>query len=512
MAFETIARAKRYQALGMACMKNQLSTLLIGHHLDDNVETGLLRMTPTAKIEGLAGIAPVAKIPECHGLWAVSESGSIETIRGRQRILRPNPPTIASKRTTRPSTIELSFPMATGGILLCRPLLPFYKASIVETCREANVPFVTDSTNFDPTLTTRNTIRSLIASEKLPQALRPASISSFLAKNRVSLLDTMAETDRLLQQCQLLTFYPQASTMEIKFPELDLNSSDAPNIRILAATLRRITNLITPRPEVKNQALRLYERFAQEIFTGQQKTDFTVAGVHFKVQDSINEKGEDPLSGNAWHISRAPFMANAAPILEVDNLTDDWSHPVLWDNRFWLQFRLKNHHHHPSSADPANPPTAEELAAVDSQLSSNLRITIRPLGKEDMSYVTEYLAKTRKGHQFAKWAPRNSRFTLPIITTTTVISSRSSSSTAAAIRKQRLRRIGVLMISGNAPKELYIGLPTLGFMDMQKDHEEDIGARIECRWIYKNIDAEALKLMGWLAEDHQEVAGYYGHY
>ncbi|EED23265.1 PP-loop family protein [Talaromyces stipitatus ATCC 10500] len=507
MAFETLARTKRYQALGKACFKNQLNTLLIGHHLDDNVETGLLRMTPTAKLEGLAGIAPVARIPECHGLWGVSESGSFETIRGRQRSFEFD---LDEGKLTHFSADDWSFTMATGGILLCRPLLPFYKASILETCREANVPYVTDPTNSDPTLTMRNTIRSLLESDKFPRALRPASMSAFLANNRVSLLDIMSETDKLLRDCQLLKFYPNSSTMEVIFPTLPVDSPDAQNIRILAAALRRITNLITPRPELKNQALRLYERFAQDIFTGQQRDDFTVAGVHFKLQESPNNKEGGVLFDNIWHISRTPFMTGQEPVLEIDNLSDEWSAPVLWDNRFWLQFRL-----HRESSDKPESGSAEAASSSDAAADKNIsesynpRITIRPVKKEDMIHISQYLKRIKKNFQFAKWAPRNSRFTLPVITTTTPLPTNPNKTIAMINRKRR--KTGILKIQGDVPQERYIGLPTLYFMDMQSQ-EGDVGVKVQCRWWYKQVDAEALKLMSWLAEDHQEVAGYHAHY
>ncbi|PCG94880.1 Lysidine-tRNA(Ile) synthetase [Penicillium occitanis (nom. inval.)] len=517
MAFETLARTKRYQALGIACLENRLNTLLIGHHLDDNVETGLLRMTPTAKLEGLAGIAPVARIPECRGLWGVSESGSIETMRGRQRSFKFD---MTQGTMTHFSVVDWSFNMATGGVLVCRPLLPFHKSSILETCREAKVPYVTDPTNSDPTLTIRNTIRGLLATDRLPRALRPASMSMFLANNRVSLLDIMSETDKLLRDCQLLKFYPNTSTMEVIFPTLPVQSSDAQNYRILAAALRRIVSLITPRPEVKNQALRLYERFAHDIFTGQQRNDFTVAGVHFRLQESANNKRTGVLFDNIWHISRTPFMAGTEPELEIDGLSDEWSPPVLWDNRFWFQFRFR-----PSlKVDPTDPErhgsvdveeaatpsssAAEELARLQ---SFNPRIKIRPLTKEDMTHATRYLKKIKQNIEFAQWAPRNSRFTLPIVTTTALIpSTTTDTNTNTNTKIKNKKRTGWMKIRGDVPQERYLGFPTLNFMDM--DMDEEIGFKVQCRWSYKNVDTDALKLMGWLAEDHKNVAGYHAHY
>ena len=68
-----------------------------------------------------------------------------------------------------------------------------------------------------------------------------------------------------------------------------------------------------------------------------------------------------------------------------------------------------------------------------------------------------------------------------------------------------------MRIRGDAPQERHIGLPTLGFMNM--DMDEEIGFKVQCRWTYKNVDTEALKLMGWSVEDQKDVvAGYHAHY
>lgn len=82
-AFETHARRLRFQALGKACRDRQIEALLMGHHQDDTVETTLWRLCTGAKGAGLAGIPEVTRIPECHGIYGVSESGSSYTIPSR---------------------------------------------------------------------------------------------------------------------------------------------------------------------------------------------------------------------------------------------------------------------------------------------------------------------------------------------------------------------------------------------------------------------------------------------
>lgn len=452
-AFETHARMKRYRALGKACYENGLNALLTGHHLDDNVETAILRLTQHSKREGLAGIAPVARIPECYGLWGLSESGSYEMIDGRHQRLSTGAP----------------FHMATGGILLCRPLLPFSKSSILETCSENNVPFVSDPTNFDATLTTRNAIRSLLADNKLPRALQPASMSVFLSQNRDSLRNVMRKTDTLLQKCKLQEFHAGSSTMKVKFPLLDelhpLASSEA-SARIAAAALRRITELVSPLVDGKRiHSLDEYDRFASKIFSGRQMDNFTVAGTYFRLLPNANSKGGISFSDNVWHVSRAPFRTRFEPTLTVGDLQENWCPPVLWDNRFWFQFRLS------SSAITTASSSSSSTTSIFQQ-STAPTVKIRPLKSDDMMHVDMAFKRSRQFKKtFGFMAPLKSRFTLPIMTTTSTLRAYESDATV----------------------ERHLALPTLG-----AELSDNAKFGIDWKWGYRQIDVEALRLMGWL--------------
>jgi tRNA(Ile)-lysidine synthase len=452
-AFETRARTKRYRALGKACYENGLEALLTGHHLDDNVETAILRLTQRSKREGLAGIAPVARIPECHGLWGLSESGSFQRIASRQqlRLSESVESKILKINTTRDNGLPRRtansssfFNMATGGIVLCRPLLPFHKSSILETCHQSNVPYVTDPTNFDSTLTARNAIRSLLSANRLPRALQSSSMSSFLAKNRDWLRDINLQTDELLRECKLIEFHAASSTMTVQFP----SSPKTDSARIQAATLRRITELVSPLEDGKPHSLNEYDRFAHMMFTGQQTEGFTVADAHYRLLGP----------NNMWHISRAPFRARSEPIISINDIRQEWCAPILWDNRYWFEFRFDPS---PSSSSlPPGPP---------------LPITIRPLKSMDMPHVNILSRNTAKFKSMLGYtAPFKSRFTLPVMTT--------PRTTHAADR------------SSEEEGEIYIALPTLNM----RLGEMPRRGRVQWRWGYKKIDVEALRLMGWL--------------
>jgi Predicted ATPase of the PP-loop superfamily implicated in cell cycle control len=246
-AFETNARTLRYQALGKACLHADIKTILLGHHQDDNVETAISRLCTGARSAALGGISEMARIPECHGLWGISEGPSYakllgtrksgdmpvmvhikqDTNRGKINFHTPGrfPKSVRRQQKDQPSWVSLQPPStssplltATGGIFLCRPLLSFPKARLVQTCIDNKVPYVSDPTNFDPTLTTRNTIRHLLSKNALPRALQPASILSLIETGQKSLKKMNDLSNEMLaSSCRILDFNPRAGNLAIAF-------------------------------------------------------------------------------------------------------------------------------------------------------------------------------------------------------------------------------------------------------------------------------------------------------
>jgi tRNA(Ile)-lysidine synthase len=153
-AFETHARRLRFQALGIACHEFKLETLLLGHHQDDNIETTIWRLSTGATGLGLGGIPEVARIPECHGLFGASESWSTTSIPTKPPT-KPQPkvrfdnqkhgfitfPNPNDRTDIIYSNLTSNVKMASPGIFICRPLLSFTKASLLETCHKNNVPY-----------------------------------------------------------------------------------------------------------------------------------------------------------------------------------------------------------------------------------------------------------------------------------------------------------------------------------------------------------------------------------
>ncbi|PLB42071.1 tRNA lysidine(34) synthetase [Aspergillus candidus] len=436
-AFETHARRLRFQALGQACRDNGIEALLMGHHQDDNVETTLWRLCTGARGAGLAGIPPVTGIPECHGLYGVSGSGL--------EMKLPYQPNSNPDSKSHPSQ---SVTISTGGIFICRPLLAFPKSNLVATCEANGVPFVTDKTNFDPTLTPRNAIRSLLTENWLPRALQPPSILSLIKASQGLLRDSTRLSNLLLRECRILELKLNAGTMTVKFPSeasLDehihsTNGRDSTQrIRqIQALSLRRITEILSPFPD-NHFSLRGFEKFIDRVFPStsqpqqeRQKQAFTLGGVLFK---PVSQKGDREWD-NTWLVSRQPFMRHRLPTLSFDisisspsspssssssppdqqkkqgpnqNQESNYTPWQLWDNRYWFRFALVPDMGSTLSSTSSSPQSSSRsqtdtkasfspLPSLNTKASSSptaeqpnfVSLTLRPLQQSDL----EYLRKT----------------------------------------------------------------------------------------------------------------------
>lgn len=554
-AFETHARRLRFQALGLACHEFKLESLLLGHHQDDNVETTIWRLSTGARGLGLGGIPEVARIPECHGLFGASESWSTTSIPIKpatmpQTRVRFNDRNHGLITVSDSSTESIEYPngissdltshikIASPGIFLCRPLLSFTKASILETCHKNQVPYVSDPTNFDPTLTPRNAIRSLRTSNSLPRALESQSILSLIRSSQDLLHRSNELSDSLLSsQCRILDFNPKAGSAVIQFLEPSPASMD-PQLATLSASqtrqiqtlvLRRITELVSPFPD-SHFSLRSYESFVYNMFSdpegdslenrtstpGQNtspRQSFTLAGVLFqrlaneatKSTYGIGEKDPRARGDNIWLLSRQPFMKDRDPVTQVNvSPNGNFTPWTLWDNRYWMRLRLV-------PSDPERDPS--ELGTK----LSKVPLTIRPFHKLDVERVRRDTINSRpQGTKknslverdtpgtfehlkalLSTEAPSQLRFTLPVVSREG-INSRPGKPLDQKVRQQ-------------------LALPTLDYRlsghlaEYSSQSEVELVHlrwrwKLKWQWMYKMIDTEALRLMGWPAGRDTEDA------
>ena len=114
---ERHARDLRYRLMYAYCERRGIRSIFMGHHLDDQLETYVMRLLSNSTLFGLAGIRPLAP-GNLHGRHAVD---------------------------------------------LVRPLLDVPKAHIYEHARARSLTWFEDHTNADAGLTARNRVRQFLS-------------------------------------------------------------------------------------------------------------------------------------------------------------------------------------------------------------------------------------------------------------------------------------------------------------------------------------------------------------
>lgn len=469
-----------------------------------------------ARGAGLMGIPQVARIPECHGIYGVAESGEMATL--------------SSMRTwTETGTGVPRGVIASGGLSICRPLLSFPKERLSNVCRGHNVPFVNDPTNFDPTLTPRNAIRNLVSGNRLPRALTTPSVLSLMQASQDLLKDSIDLSNEILRHCKLIDLNITSGTMTIQFPPLasaqpaciiptrrTTRNQVQRNHQIQAVALRRITELVSPFPD-NHFPLRSFENFTERVFQPpsteeSKRQSFTLGGVMF--QPSQRELAGCGDSGSTWFLSRQPFMRNRLPILDFDvpvppaiNQQDsdryEYTPWKLWDNRYWFRLAITA-----QTASPATAKANDDNGSEGILLNENtLPVTIRPLQVSDLHHMREYLSlspsssptpssTTSSEHQQSTSKPHQNKKRKEMSPLWTQLSQTLSQETPAQSRFT-IPTLFIQQRQGSEIKEHLIALPTL---DSRFPYSMSLsGANIPCEihweWQYKMIDEETVKLM-----------------
>ncbi|KAI2789795.1 hypothetical protein POX_d05293 [Penicillium oxalicum] len=446
-AFETHARHLRFRALA-----------LVG------------------KGAGLAGIPEVARIPECHGIFGVSESGSSVRLSDQNSqarmsfhvqvddqnkgsiVFEPSdskkkgqPPSADGTATKRPNKGLLpGVSVATGGIYLCRPLLSFPKVRLLETCHKNKIPYVSDPTNFDPTLTPRNAIRSLLASDSLPRALRAPSILSLIHSSQTFLHTSTEFSNQLLaSRCRILDLNLRSGTMVLQIVDLpsflDPLQSQLASSRLLqiqSLTLRRITELISPF-HGNHFPVRSYEPFVDRIFSPQQASH----------ESNDFSSGKQP----SHRGKRSHWEAFQVHLVTADD----------------------------QSQNQSVGPHALTLVIRQLQKTDIARIRLDPSRREEMKLMRRkfpLIIQNALRTRLAGHAPGSARFTLPLL----------------AVKKPEA--------VSKADSEHLVALPTVDFrLDaLSKKQGQDAVEftyceetwKIKWEWMFKMIDTEAIRLMG----------------
>jgi len=144
---EETARGIRYEFLSKAAIESGCDRIAVGHTMNDQAETFLMRLIRGAGLRGLASMRPVSPPP--NGVAGTKVMSWDESL---SRILAP---------ADRHSQKLLNSSQPVPGLQLVRPLLCITRDEILEYCQQRGLAYRTDTTNLSLDFT-RATVRHQI--------------------------------------------------------------------------------------------------------------------------------------------------------------------------------------------------------------------------------------------------------------------------------------------------------------------------------------------------------------
>ena len=363
--FETQARRLRYQTLGYACREKHIDRLLLAHHDDDQAETVLMRLASGYKGPGLQGMQLKGDIPECWGMYGVHRSGQRDQVVERLRREEKEDPSSLKAQQLREVLAKPAI-FERGGVNILRPLLGFRKERLIETCRAHALSWEEDETNEDTWRTPRNTIRMLLRSAKLPQALQKKSLLHLAKQTYLEFGNTKVTVSKTVNSCEILLFDVRCGRLIVRFPSTRPWTMNRSNAQLTAFVLQKFALAVTPQEELSLQSL---EHAAVSIFPNLndidptaertlQRKNFTAGCVHFQrshlpvvaprseLSSAISGQKEDLDSALVWELTREPFSKAPLNLIvqpsantesPIEDNSPSWSSWQLWDGRYWIR-------------------------------------------------------------------------------------------------------------------------------------------------------------------------------
>ncbi|KPI38504.1 putative tRNA(Ile)-lysidine synthase [Cyphellophora attinorum] len=441
--FELEARVRRYRHLGIHAKERKIHHLFTGHHKDDQIETLLMRMIrgSNPSLLGLCGMQETSPIPECASYRGMR---NLEPSRPLTTLLREAPAAFRNARVHADTLVETRVGQVIntgmdwirglehGGIKIHRPLLVFSKEELIATCLANEIPFITDKTNYDPSFTQRNAIRSM-RKEELPRALQPSSLLKLAETARQTKIEMQARALDFLRHVSVLAFDFRSGTADIRLPRdfapfafLDRNAA--------SIVVAQLASLVSPVSLDAQQTLApssIVEQFAwasQNAYRGnpynrpafQERPIISYGDVRFQ------SLPRPDIASTVWQLSRAPMTtqkyeeSKRTPIQRIrypefpprsdifaDNYVTDhkfeevldlhshgWSKWLLWDHRFWIRTRLED-------------------------VSMFKHVEVRAYQKSDVEVLRDRMSEKDFGQLIdvlQQCAPGKIRFTLPVLT------------------------------------------------------------------------------------------------
>lgn len=380
-SIELMARKLRYQALGQACRDLSIDSLLTAHHADDVVETILYRLKMGYDGAGLHGISTARPIPDCGGIHGVDMSGC--------------------PRQARPAWATLPLELEGGGIRLYRPLLSFRKTELMDICRTNHVTWFEDETNKDRTLTARNTIRSLLVANRLPQSLQVSRLCAVGHNVNTRVKEDDAATRTAWTNSRVVLDL-RSGQAEIEIPRQvveklrAVTADNAPRHEIrLAKLVKTLSLLVTPLSSISiNGCTSVVEAAFAPGLTGPVVKQLTagktlISITHDAKAITLRASRQPPAKQE-----RAAFRLNLASVAKDTLKPVSWTEWQLFDGRYWIRLRYQ------SSVER----TATRLAVR--LLSTADLVALRQSGQGRHERLLHVLGVT---------VPGQARYTVPVI-------------------------------------------------------------------------------------------------
>ena len=439
--FETQARRRRFRVIANEAIEKRTQHVFLGHHQDDQIETVMMRLIRNSSDSflGRQGISEHSAIPCCDEKRAAQVVEQYERFEDWLRRMSPSRSDLSILEARDLNHGKVVTPSQAGGIQLHRPLLEIPKSDIIDFCKENNIIYVQDETNFDPTLTLRNAVRYLRSNYVLPRALQGPSILEIQRNARHCLRSLAARAELLLQKLNIDVLDLRSGRMVVCLPP-DFQHTCAQDPEAAAYALARLTSVVSPCPRDEHATLvteRNLEEFLkrnekggraqmtmQQVLLDKEQSDVT--GYRSNTNSDVERLYRDDDSsgeastghGTVWTLSRQPMRSREVESATIgfipsfkwsfhhpgkpsgwrlvpaeDKKEGIWSQWMLWDHRYWMRIRTKS---------------AERMC----------QIRLRTYTEADVRNVHKQLGGERYEIQamLAEAAPGKSRFTVPVLT------------------------------------------------------------------------------------------------
>ncbi|ANZ77980.1 BA75_04609T0 [Komagataella pastoris] len=312
--FERLARTKRYQHIQRYCYDHDIQHLFLGHQLEDQVETFLLRLKQNSTIFGMRCMKDITSYPSLP-LY--------------------------------PSSVK-------PPIKIVRPMLNIRKQDIYSYCKELEVPWFEDHTNTDSSLTFRNLMRSVYQEGNLsiPETLTQQHILQVISEIesfQQSIYSSLEELRHELNRLGQIWYDPATFRLNLllsgqilkRYHPLVINRffyEECYKISPLKSYHYKFTNLDVESAWVKSKSTRsIYSILKRVVFSKGHPEKFSLLKLNWEIS-SYKELGSDCVNVS---ISPAKYHANQPlPMIELSlDHNNEWSEWVFFDNRCWIRIK-----------------------------------------------------------------------------------------------------------------------------------------------------------------------------